>query len=35
MNIVVHDSLADVEFQLNWKSAEAIHTDIFYTKVNF
>jgi hypothetical protein len=35
MNIISKDSLSDVEFQLNWESPEAHHTDIFHTKVNF
>jgi FKBP-type peptidyl-prolyl cis-trans isomerase 2 len=35
MNIISKESLADVEFQLDWKSPEAVHKDIFHTKVNF
>ncbi len=35
MDFITKDSLADVEFKLEWQSPEARHMDIFYTKVNF
>ena len=35
MNIITDDSLADIEFQLRWKSNEAEHNESFFTKVNF
>ena len=34
MNIITDDSLADIEFQLRWKSNEADHNESFFTKVN-
>jgi hypothetical protein len=30
MNKISSDSLADIEFRLNWKSAEAAHTEVYY-----
>jgi hypothetical protein len=30
MNKVSSDSLIDIEFRLNWKSAEAAHTEVYY-----
>ena len=34
MNIITENSLADIEFQLKWKSNDADHTEKFFTKVN-
>lgn len=35
MNIITPDSLAEIEFQLRWKSNEADHEERLLTKVNF
>ena len=35
MNMITQDSLADIEFQLRWKSNEAVHEERLFTKVNF
>jgi SAM-dependent methyltransferase len=34
MNIITDDSLANIEFQLRWKSKDAEHNEKFYTTVN-
>ena len=34
MKIITNDSLADIEFQLQWKSNEAEHSENFFTTVN-
>ncbi len=34
MNIITNDSLAEIEFQLRWKSNEADHEERLYTTVN-
>ncbi|PIP39020.1 MAG: hypothetical protein COX19_09440 [Desulfobacterales bacterium CG23_combo_of_CG06-09_8_20_14_all_51_8] len=35
MNYITQDSLAEIEFQLRWKSSEAEHEERLLTKVNF
>ncbi len=35
MNFITDESLADIEFQMSWKSDEADHEDRLYTKINF
>ncbi|RJP85609.1 MAG: SAM-dependent methyltransferase [Desulfobacteraceae bacterium] len=34
MNVITEDSLADIELQLNWKSNEAEHSEVLFTKMN-
>ena len=34
MNIITEDSLADIEFQIQWKSDEAGHEERFFTRIN-
>jgi len=34
MDTITKDSLADIEFQLNWKSSDAEHKEVLFTKVN-
>ena len=34
MDTIIKDSLADIEFRLNWKSSEAEHEEVLFSKVN-